>query len=113
MASSLSVKDKLIQAVGFLPKDAIGWLYVARGFYKTRDYHYVIEAVNHCLRNEKTLKEAQHLLAFSLMHTGQTEMAAAAFKKSIKMGNETDWQVIVELCIANDTINLANKKMGR
>lgn len=93
-----SVKDELLNSIGFLPKDAVGWLYVARGYYKLKEYHYVIEAVNHCLRNEKTLKEAQHLLAFSLMYTHQLDAAAAAFRKSIKMGNETDWQLMVEIC---------------
>jgi hypothetical protein len=45
-----------------IPIDAIGWLYVARGMYKLKDYQSVIEAVGHCHRNEKTSKEAQHLL---------------------------------------------------
>jgi hypothetical protein len=87
--------------------DAIGWLYAARGFYKLRDFHAVIEAIGPSLRNERTRKEAQHLLAFSFMHTGQTEAAAGAFFKSIGFGNETDWQPLVEMLIDNPNLKLA------
>ena len=72
------VKEIVTERVGFCPKDAVGWLYAARGFYKMKDYNLVIQAVSHCLRSRKTLKEAQHLLGFSLMHTGQTSAAVAA-----------------------------------
>eukprot|EP01137_Pigoraptor_chileana_P011227 Opistho-2@61760 len=96
-----AVKDRLKTDVGFLPKDAIGWLYAARGFYKMKDYHAVVECVSHSLRNEKTKKEAQHLLAFSLLHTGQPSAAASAFFKSISFGNDTDWQPLVELFLDN------------
>ena len=89
---ALSHLTSLILIFLFIP-DAIAWLYAARGFYKLKNYHFVIEAVSNCLRHEKTLKEGQHLLAFALMHTGQNEAALTAFRKSIKMGNETDWQV--------------------
>lgn len=57
------------------------------------------DGLSHCLRNEKTMKEAQHLLAFSLLHTKQFKAAAAAFHKSISLGNHTDWQPLVELCV--------------
>eukprot|EP00735_Rhodelphis_limneticus_P007526 TRINITY_DN20089_c0_g1::TRINITY_DN20089_c0_g1_i1::g.15641::m.15641 TRINITY_DN20089_c0_g1::TRINITY_DN20089_c0_g1_i1::g.15641 ORF type:complete len:107 (+),score=0.09,TPR_16/PF13432.1/3.2e+02,TPR_16/PF13432.1/0.0056,Apc3/PF12895.2/0.0071,TPR_14/PF13428.1/4.9e+02,TPR_14/PF13428.1/20,TPR_14/PF13428.1/0.83,TPR_2/PF07719.12/2e+02,TPR_2/PF07719.12/1.8,Fis1_TPR_C/PF14853.1/0.19,TPR_4/PF07721.9/4.8e+02,TPR_4/PF07721.9/1.9 TRINITY_DN20089_c0_g1_i1:145-465(+) len=102
------VRDILLERVGLVPKDALGWLYVARGFYKTKDFHLVIEAVSTCLRNERTAKEAQHLLAFSLMHVGQLDAAAAAFYKSRTMGNQSDWQPLIELCIDNP--NLIFKK---
>ncbi|KAI9143375.1 hypothetical protein BKA69DRAFT_1019021, partial [Paraphysoderma sedebokerense] len=81
--------------------DAIGWLYVARGYYKLKDYHAVIEAVTPCLRNERTKKEAQHLLAFGFLHTGQTEAAVGAFLKSVMLGNDTDWQCLVEILYDN------------
>ncbi len=66
--TSKSCKEILIDRVGFTPKDAIGWLYVARGMYKLNEYALVIEAVSHCLRNEKTIREAQHLLVSALMN---------------------------------------------
>ena len=61
----------------------------------------MIEGLSHCLRNEKTAKEAHHLLAFSLLHTQQTKAAAAAFYKSAKMGTDTDWQPLVEIYLAS------------
>jgi hypothetical protein len=80
-----------------LPSDAFGWLYACRGLYQLQEYSLVVEGLSHCLRHEKTAKESQHLLAFSLLHTKQNKLAAAAFFKSIKLGNETDWQPLVEV----------------
>jgi hypothetical protein len=73
----------------------------------------VIETVTPALRNERTKREAQHLLAFSLMNSGQPEAAgiqylilAGAFFKSINYGNDTDWQSLVELFIDNPSLKL-------
>jgi hypothetical protein len=45
-----SVKEMLMRTVGMCPKDAVGWLYVARGLYRSREYHHAVEAVANCLR---------------------------------------------------------------
>ena len=105
-----NLKAMLKRTVGFVPKDAVGWLYVARGLFKLKDYHLVIEAVSHCLRHDKTAKEAQHFLAFSLMFTGQTQLAATAFAKSVSMGNHTDWQPLVELCIDHPDVHVSRPR---
>ena len=54
------------------------------------------------------MKEAQHLLAFSLFHLKQSQAAAPAFFKSVKLGNDTDWQPLVELCIDHPDIVFAS-----
>ncbi|KAJ3069705.1 hypothetical protein HK102_006856 [Quaeritorhiza haematococci] len=94
-----------LTAVG--PSNAIGWLYAARGYYKLKDYHSVVETVAPALRNERTRREAQHLLAFALLQTGQAEAAAGAFFKSVNLGNDTDWQPLVELFLDNPKLKLA------
>eukprot|EP00742_Colponemidia_sp_Colp-10_P003422 GILJ01003643.1.p1 GENE.GILJ01003643.1~~GILJ01003643.1.p1 ORF type:complete len:119 (-),score=18.36 GILJ01003643.1:181-537(-) len=99
-----SVQSALYERVGFIPQEPIGWLYAARGLFKQKEYHFVIEALSHCIRNEKTKKEAQHLLSFCLLHTGQTAAATSAFYRSVKIGNETDWQSLVELLLENPTM---------
>lgn len=91
----------------FVISDAFGWLYACRGLYQLKEYSLVVEGLSHCLRHEKTMKEAQHLLAFSLLHTKQNKAAAAAFFKSIKMGNETDWQPLVEVNIQSTQLPFA------
>ncbi|KAJ3033863.1 hypothetical protein HK097_004703 [Rhizophlyctis rosea] len=101
-----SVRETLAQNIGFTPKDAVGWLYAARGYYKLKDYHSVIECVAPALRNERTKREGQHLLAFSFLNTGQIEAAAGAFFKSINYGNDTDWQPLVELLLDNPKLKL-------
>ncbi|KAI8854882.1 hypothetical protein BC829DRAFT_372806 [Chytridium lagenaria] len=101
-----NVREVLIETVGFCPKDAIGWLYAARGYYKLKDYHAVIECVTPALRNDRTKREGQHLLAFSFLHTGQIEAAAGAFFKSISYGNDTDWQPLVELFLDHPKLKL-------
>lgn len=74
----------------------------------------MIEGLAHCLRHEKTSKESQHLLAFALLHTKQNKLAAAAFFKSIKLGNETDWQPLVEVSqhLATHTLQ-ANRRADK
>ncbi|RKP03487.1 hypothetical protein CXG81DRAFT_9447 [Caulochytrium protostelioides] len=101
-----AVKDALVSRIGFCPKDAVGWLYAARGFYKLRNYRATIEAVVPALRNERTRREAQHLLAFAFYYTNQLEAAVAAFSKSINLGNDTDWQPLVEICLDNPELKL-------
>lgn len=101
-----SVREHLLDTVGICPKDAVGWLYAARGFYKLQDYHAVIECVAPTLRNERTKREGQHLLAFSFLQTNQIEAAAGAFFKSIGYGNDTDWQPLIELFLDNPKIRL-------
>ncbi|TPX62366.1 hypothetical protein PhCBS80983_g00567 [Powellomyces hirtus] len=81
-----SVRDALIQSIGFCPKgkasvngwNALGWLYAARGYYKTHDYHSVIECVAPALRNDRTNNN----------------------------GNDTDWQPLVELLMDNAAVKL-------
>jgi hypothetical protein len=86
--------------------DAFGWLYACRGFYQLGEFHLVIDGIVHCVRNEKTMKEAQHLLAFALLHTRQNRAAVNAFYKSIRLGNETDWQPLIELLIEKPKLQL-------
>ncbi|KNE62115.1 hypothetical protein AMAG_07362 [Allomyces macrogynus ATCC 38327] len=69
-------------SMGRVKGNPLGWLYCARGFYKLRQYHQVIECLTPALRNDRTKKEAQHLLAFSFMHTGQVEAALGAASSS-------------------------------
>mmetsp|Transcript_4078 Transcript_4078/g.7815 ORF Transcript_4078/g.7815 Transcript_4078/m.7815 type:complete len:106 (+) Transcript_4078:2-319(+) len=96
-----SVKDVLVRRIGFLPQGPVAWLFAARGLFKLEEWHLCTEALTQCLRSPKTAKEAQHLLGFCLMHTEQKAAAAAAFLKSVKMSNETDWQPLIELHVDN------------
>jgi len=106
MATPESVRSYIQKRVGFLPQDAYGWLYACRGLYQLKEYAFVIEGLSNCLRQEETMKEALHLLAFSLLHTQQNKAAAAAFYKSIQAGNDTDWQPLIELCLEHPSLQL-------
>lgn len=57
-----SARQLFLDRAGMCPQDPVSWLYAARGLYKAKEYPLVIDAVSHCLRNEETLLEAQHLL---------------------------------------------------
>eukprot|EP01083_Nonionella_stella_P080077 219845_1 len=108
--SQEAVSSFVEKRVGFAPRDAFGWLYACRGLYKLGEYGLVVDGLTHCLRNEKTRKDAQHLLAFSLLKTDRHEAAANAFYKSVELGNQTDWQPLVELCIEYPDIMFILKK---
>eukprot|EP00823_Brevimastigomonas_motovehiculus_P003085 TRINITY_DN1841_c0_g1_i2.p1 TRINITY_DN1841_c0_g1~~TRINITY_DN1841_c0_g1_i2.p1 ORF type:complete len:120 (+),score=10.32 TRINITY_DN1841_c0_g1_i2:107-466(+) len=102
--NSLSVREYLLRRVGQVPQDAIGWLYACRGLYQLKEYGLVLEGLRPCLRNEKTQKEAQHLYAFALLHLKQIKEAAVQFRASVKLGNDTDWQPLVEILLDNKTL---------
>eukprot|EP00002_Diphylleia_rotans_P000543 TRINITY_DN10285_c0_g1_i1.p1 TRINITY_DN10285_c0_g1~~TRINITY_DN10285_c0_g1_i1.p1 ORF type:complete len:118 (-),score=22.47 TRINITY_DN10285_c0_g1_i1:151-504(-) len=108
-----NVKSTLKSTVGFLPQDPVAWLYAARGFYRLGQYHNAMEALGSCLRHEPTRKEAQHLMAFCMLHVGQMESAAQGFLKSVEFGNETDWQPLVETLLDNPNIDLLDRTKAR
>ena len=94
--------EYLQKKVGRSPGDAIGWLYVARGCYKIKRYDWAFSAL--CRPegplnddNPAVRKEAQHLMAFSLLRQNQVGEAHKQFCRSVGDGNDTDWQMIVEL----------------
>jgi|EP00505_MAST-04D_sp_SCG-Rhode-Island_P001914 hypothetical protein len=96
--------DYLHAKVGRAPVDSIGWLYVARGCYKKKRYDWAFSAL--CQpegplndENAAVRKEAQHLMAFSLYRQNQFDQAKKQFAQSVKEGNETDWQMVVEIGI--------------
>ncbi len=82
-----------------VPTDPTGWLFVARGMFNSKPprHRLVVEAAAHCLQAPETIVQGQQLLAFSLLELGETDSALAAFTKSVRLGNETDWQMLVEL----------------
>jgi hypothetical protein len=101
-----SLKKHLLRTTGMVPTDPLGWLYVARGFFSGGEYTYTIEAAQHCFKSPETIAQAQQLLAFALLELEETESSHVAFIKSARLGNETDWQMIVELGIdMNDSLN--------
>ena len=73
-----------------------------------KEYHLVVDALSYCLRNSKTQREAQHLLAFSLFHLKQYKAATPAFYKSVNLGNDSDWQPLIEFCIDHPDIEFGS-----
>ena len=99
--------EYLNHKVGSEPSDAIGWLYVARGCYKIKRYDWCFSALCQPLGplnddNDVVRREAQHLMAFSLYKQKQIGEALNQFCKSVKLGNEHDWQMhqwwVYKLC---------------
>ncbi len=111
-ASSLGVpiissrlRSHLLSTVGFLPDSSLAWLYCCRGFYQVGDFSLCLEGLQNCLRAENCAAESQHLMAFCFLHLNQHQAAFQAFQKSVELGNETDWQALVELAIGFEEKN--------
>lgn len=112
MASPSSLNDYLLRTTGMVPSDPSGWLFVARGMFNSKppQYKYVIEATSHCLKSPETIVQGQQLQAFSLLALDDNVAALSAFTKSVRMGNETDWQMVVELGLdQQDSTKVAEK----
>jgi hypothetical protein len=99
---SASITDYLLSTVGSLPADSYSWLYSCRGLYELAHYDLCIEGLSlYCMRssNSQILAQAQHLLAHALYQQKQYSAALKAFKQSVEIGNDTDWQMIVEIIL--------------
>ena len=97
--------EYLHHKLGTEPNDAIGWLYVARGCYKIKRCDWCFSALCQPLGplnddNEAVRREAQHLMAFSLYKQKQIGESLNQFCKSVRYGNDHDWQMIVEISCA-------------
>ena len=93
----MSLHDHLLRTTGLLPSSPLGWLYVARGCFNSKQFRFTIEAAQHCLKNQDTIVQGQQLLSFALYEIGEKDSSQLAFIKSVRLGNESDWQMIVEL----------------
>eukprot|EP01086_Lenisia_limosa_P015814 TRINITY_DN5308_c0_g1_i2.p1 TRINITY_DN5308_c0_g1~~TRINITY_DN5308_c0_g1_i2.p1 ORF type:complete len:187 (+),score=34.86 TRINITY_DN5308_c0_g1_i2:75-635(+) len=91
--------EDIIGHLGFLPTDPVAYLYAARAYYKMKWWHFAIECLQKCLNAPQTKQEAYHLLGFSLMKSEQYGPAITAFLKSIRLGNEIDFQPYIELIL--------------
>ena len=99
MSSKPSLHDYLLRTTGMVPSEPSGWLFVARGMANSKppQHQFVVEAASHCLKSPDTIVQGIQLQAFSLLALGDKAAALSAFKKSVRMGNETDWQMVVEI----------------
>jgi hypothetical protein len=102
MSSRSTLHEHLLRTTGMVPSDPSGWLFVARGMFNSTPPHhqFVVEAAAHCLKSPETIVQGVQLQAFSLLALEDTESALSSFTKSVRMGNETDWQMVVELGVA-------------
>ena len=99
MSSRSGLHDYLLQTTGMVPSDPSGWLFVARGMANSKPprHEFVVEAASHCLKSPETIVAGYQLQAFSLLALGDKTAALSSFTKSVRMGNETDWQMVVEI----------------
>jgi hypothetical protein len=105
-----SLRDHLLRTTGLVPTDPLGWLFVARGCFNTNQFHHTIEALQSCLKHQETIVQGQQLLGFALFECNEIEKAQLAFIKSVRLGNESDWQMIVEIGIDQVTNDGDNKE---
>ena len=103
MSGQSTLNDHLLRTTGMVPSDPSGWLFVARGMFNSKppQHQFVVEAAAHCLKSPETIVQGTQLQAFSLLALGDEKSALSAFSKSVRMGNETDWQMVVELGVTH------------
>ncbi|GKT27530.1 hypothetical protein ADUPG1_000072 [Aduncisulcus paluster] len=89
------IKD-IQETIGITPSDAKGWLYAARGFYRIGQFQKAAEAVMYCISNPHTSREAYRILSHSYRQMGNVEGMMKALYKSVRLGNEEDWQCLIE-----------------
>ena len=87
-----------IQAkVGQLPSTSVGWFRAGVGFYNRRWYTAAITCLQRATEIDALNYNAFQVLARAYLYMNRREEAIAALRESIRLNNQSDWQLLVEL----------------
>ncbi|KAI8820547.1 uncharacterized protein EV422DRAFT_567974 [Fimicolochytrium jonesii] len=81
------------------PMEAYDVYKVAKEFYQLGAYSRALVCLQIYITLPGATTPGRHLLAYCLLHLGETERSLREFKKCVKEGYHDDWQLVVELTI--------------
>ena len=91
-----------IQAkVGQLPSTSVGWFRAGVGFYNKRWYSASITCLKRATEMDALNYNAFQVLARAYLYMNRKQEAIAALRESIRLNNQSDWQLLVELTNSN------------
>ena len=80
-----------------LPRNSLGWFRAGVGFYNKKKYTFSIECFEKAVDLDPLNYNAYQIMARACIVVNRRDDAIAALKKSVKLDNPSDWQLLVEL----------------
>ena len=102
---SLAVIDAeawLRKLTGTLPTTSVGWFRAGVGFYRKRYHNPAVTCLEKAVALDPINYEAWQVLARAYVLQNRRKDAIEALKKSVKLNNAADWQMLVELTNLED-----------
>ena len=87
----------LRKLTGTIPQTSIGWFRAGVGFFRKRYHSPAVTCLEKAVALDPMNYEAWQVLARAYVLQNRRKDAIAALKKSVKLNNAADWQMLVEL----------------
>jgi tetratricopeptide (TPR) repeat protein len=94
---SSSVHDWLMFHISRVPSSSIGWFRAGVGFYNKLQFAYAVECFECSAQLDPLNYNCYQLMARALIALNRRSEAIEALKKSVKLDNPSDWQLLIEL----------------
>jgi hypothetical protein len=87
----------LRKLTGTIPQTSIGWFRAGVGFFRKRYHSPAVQCLEKAVALDPMNYEAWQVLARAYVLQNRRKDAITALKKSVKLNNAADWQMLVEL----------------
>ena len=95
----------LRKLTGTVPQTSTGWFRAGVGFYRKRFHNPAVTCLEKAVAMDEINYEAWQVLARAYVLQNRRKDAIEALKKSVKLNNAADWQMLVELTNLEDKQN--------
>ena len=100
MENTGSAEAWIAMRVGISPKTSLGWFRAGVGFYNKKQFVYSIQCFEKAVELDPLNYNAYQIMARACIAVNRRDDAIEALKKSVKLDNPSDWQLLVELTSA-------------
>jgi len=105
--------DKFLQSeVGLVPNTTTGWFRAGVAFYNKSEFFYCLQCLSKAEELDKTNFNVYQLSARVYIKLGRSDLAIDALKRSIKLNNISDWQLLIELTSMDHEQFMATKALA-
>lgn len=87
----------LQKLTGTTPQTSVGWFRAGVGFYRKKLNHPAVQCLERAVELDPINYEAWQVLARAYVLLNRRKDAIDALKRSVRLNNSSDWQLLVEL----------------
>eukprot|EP00163_Fabomonas_tropica_P033413 TRINITY_DN876_c0_g1_i2.p1 TRINITY_DN876_c0_g1~~TRINITY_DN876_c0_g1_i2.p1 ORF type:complete len:218 (-),score=56.35 TRINITY_DN876_c0_g1_i2:68-721(-) len=97
-----SAEEWLLLKFSVVPNSSVGWFRAGVGFYNKKQFAWSIECFHRSVQLDPLNYNAYQIMARACIAVNRRDDAIEALKKSVKLDNPSDWQLLVELTRSKD-----------